>query len=484
MIAEVSQTRRLVREALEAVRTAHVPLDDAPAFVLEHSAPHVPRLVTGSVRGLPGDLWETASAIRDGRFTARAVLEESLSAIQEHDSRLHAFEHTASAEALFAALPSPGDTRPLAGIPLSIKDVIDVEGMPTSGSSRAFPARLARHDAEAVGRLRAAGALILGKAVTHEFALGVTTPQSRNPWDESRIAGGSSGGSVISLVTRMALGSLGTDTRASIRVPAALSGAVGFKPSLGVVPIDSWCTLSWTMDHFAPMARSVRDIAILLNVLTESRRFTSALPGSMNRLRIRVPDATMAGLEPGVLASMENAIAACERAGARVQREAHPTAGDFALANAVGTVISRVEALQFHREAGTDLGLCTPEVRDQLEEAAAIDGASFVRAFRLRRLLRTQLLAAFADADLLLMPTTKVVAPPREKAGNYLFLLSENCIPWSLVDFPAVSLFSGMAERLPTGVQLVARPGCDEFLLSAAYAFEREAPDIPNWSRP
>src|SRR5205814_2047889 len=122
-------------------------------------------------------------------------------------------------------------------------------------------------DAAAVGRLRAAGGLLVGKTTTHEYAMGVTTPQSRNPWDLARDPGGSSGGAAVSLATGMALGALGTDTRASIRVPAALCGVVGFKPTYGLVPTHGIVMMSWSIDHVAPMARTTEDVALLLNVL-------------------------------------------------------------------------------------------------------------------------------------------------------------------------------------------------------------------------
>src|SRR5947208_7862884 len=147
---------------------------------------------------------------------------------------------------------------PLHGIPVTVKDVIDVSGAPTRAGSAAFHRRAAV-DATGVARLRAAGAIVLAKVATHEFALGVTTPQSRNPHDPTRIPGGSSGGSAIAVATGMGLASLGTDTRASIRVPAALSGVVGFKATYGTVPTDGLVPLSWTMDHVAPMAVTVGD---------------------------------------------------------------------------------------------------------------------------------------------------------------------------------------------------------------------------------
>jgi aspartyl-tRNA(Asn)/glutamyl-tRNA(Gln) amidotransferase subunit A len=170
-----------------------------------------------------------------------------------------------------------------------------------------------------------------------------------------------------------------------------------------------------------------------------------------------------------------------ERAGAIVTKLDRPTLEDYALANAAGMVISRAEAAQFHVEAGTVLDRCIPEVRDQLRAAMELKATDYVRGLRLRGQLRERLSEAMVDIDILAMPTCKVAAPLRTEADDYLLVLSENCIPWSLVDFPAISLYMGQAEGLPCGVQLVAGPGQDQLLLSVAHAFERIAPQPPQW---
>jgi aspartyl-tRNA(Asn)/glutamyl-tRNA(Gln) amidotransferase subunit A len=297
------------------------------------------------------------------------------------------------------------------------------------------------------------------------------------------VPGGSSGGSAISLVTGMALGSLGTDTRASIRVPAALCGLVGFKPSFDLVPTDRWLTLSWSLDHFAPMARSVRDIALLMDVLTDKPgSFTGVLPGLLKGRRVGYTEATLAGGQPEVVQQFHSSLAAMEQAGASVVRLEAPTADDYALANATGLIVSRAEAAQFHRDAGTVLDRCIPEVRDQLREAMELKATDYVRGLRLRGQLRDTMAEVFAEIDVLAMPTCKVGAPLRSEADDYLLVLSENCIPWSLVDFPAISLYMGQAGGLPAGIQLVAAPGQDRLLLSTAYGFEQVAPAPPVWS--
>jgi aspartyl-tRNA(Asn)/glutamyl-tRNA(Gln) amidotransferase subunit A len=480
-------TKQLFQQAVATVRTWPLdPPDRKPAFALDTVPPRPAPPGDGRVEGLPGDLWDTRDQLRRGATSVADVAAGATARIDDYATTYGAFEYVADVRA--EALELGRDARagswrgPLHGIPISVKDVIDVAGMPTRGSSAALPARVADEDATAVARLRAAGALLVGKVATHEFALGVTTPKAHNPWDRTRVPGGSSGGSAISLVTGMALGSLGTDTRASIRVPAAVCGLVGYKPSLGMVPTDHWLTLSWSLDHFAPMARSVRDVALLMDVLIDRPGgFTALLPATLRGRKIGYTEATLAGAQPEVARRFTEALCAMEEAGAAVVRLDAPTGEDYALANAAGMVISRAEAAQFHRDAGTDLERCTPEVRDQLGEAMDLDAIDYVRALRLRGQLRDGLAAAIAGVDVLAMPTCKVVAPPRHEADDYLLVLSENCIPWSLVDFPAISLPMGLAHGLPCGIQLVAGPGQDPLLMATAYAFERIAPVVPEW---
>ncbi|HET7737010.1 MAG TPA: amidase [Tepidiformaceae bacterium] len=440
----------------------------------------------GSIEGLSGDLWDTQERLRGGDLTALGIVGDAIARIESHDGAYNVFEHQPDIASAVQTLDSEaraGAFRgPLHAMPISVKDIIDVGGMPTSGSSQALTPRFAVEDATAVARLRAAGALVIGKVVTHEFALGVTTPQSRSPWDPNRVPGGSSGGSAISVVTGMALGSLGTDTRASIRVPAALCGVVGFKPSYDLIPTDRWLTLSWSLDHFAPMARSVRDIAMLMDVLADAPgNFTDILPSTLEGRRIGYAESTLADADPEVVARFRESMDAMSRAGAIVTKLDAPTAEDFLLANAAGMLISRAEAAQFHAEAGTILERCIPEVRDQLREAMDLKATDYLRGLRLRGELRERMASAIAGVDALAMPTCKVVAPLRAEAEDYLLVLSENCIPWSLIDFPAISLYMGQAHGLPSGLQLVAGPGQDRLLLAVAYGFERVAPKPPLW---
>jgi len=407
------------------------------------------------------------------------LVEEALLAVEKFDGELNAVAYLMAESARREAATldeeaAAGRWRgPLHGIPITVKDIIDVRGAPTRAGSAAYDA-LPRVDAPAVARTRAAGAIVLAKVTTHEFALGVTSPQSRNPHDPTRIPGGSSGGSAIAVSKGMGLGSIGTDTRASIRVPAALSGVVGFKPTFGSVSSAGVVPLSWTMDHVAPMAATVQDAALLLDVLcTETGAPLSSWAGAgVAGLRIGVPESTFADTEPHVEAAVRAAVAVLERLGCVLTSSKRPSPEDLEAANAAGLVVSRCEAAAFHRALGADRMLYWEEVADQLEAAANVRAIDYIDAQRQRAELANGLFAVFADVDLLAMPTAPVLAPPARDFAHHLLLLSRNAIPWSLVGFPAVSIPCGLSASLPVGVQLVAPPWREDLLVAVGSALE------------
>ncbi|HEX2698605.1 MAG TPA: amidase [Acidimicrobiales bacterium] len=411
----------------------------------------------------------------------------ALARIGERDGDLHAVV-ALSPDAVSVARERDAELRagnrrgPLHGIPISVKDVIHVAGLPTRAGSDAYSV-MADHEGTGVARLRAAGAVIVAKVSTHEFALGVTSPQTRNPWDPTRIPGGSSGGSAVSVATGMALASLGTDTRASIRVPAALSGVVGFKPTYGRTPTDGIVPLAWTMDHLATMAMSVDDAAIMLDALLDDG---SALAGArLDRPAVvGIARCGFDGAEPGVAGCARAAVAALGRRGLPLVNVSLPSAGDLELANAAGLVISRSEAAAFHRSLDADLSLYWEEVAQQLELGAEVAAVDYLDAQRARGLLATRLLEVFEECDVLAMPTVPVVAPLAEDFASYLMVLARNAIPWSLVGFPALSVPCGFSEGLPVGLQLVAPPGREDLLVAVgreveeAVAWPREVADL------
>lgn len=425
-----------------------------------------------------GPIAAAAVDLRAGRATSRQLVDEALLAVDKHDAELRAVVHLmagsarAEADALDAEAAAGHWRGPLHGIPITVKDVIDVAGAPTRAGSAAYDDRPER-DAAPVALLRAAGAIVLAKVSTHEFALGVTTPQSRNPHDPSRIPGGSSGGSAIAVSTGMGLGSLGTDTRASIRVPAALSGVVGLKPTFGTVPTAGVVPLSWTMDHVAPMASTIGDAALMLDALRPDMPPVAPWAGcDVAGLRVGVPEAPFEGAEPGVTACVEVALGVLGELGCVVGTARRPTAADLEAANSAGLVVSRCEAAAFHRALGADPGLYWQEVADQLDAARAVAAVDYIDAQRLRAELSEGFLELFAAFDLLAMPTVPIVAPPVADFARHLLLLSRNAIPWSLTGFPALSVPCGWSEGLPVGLQLVAAPGREDVLVAAAAALE------------
>ncbi len=452
---------------------------------LAYQAPVAPDTTAGSSPGSgrqggpgsPAAIGALVDAQRRGEITAEDLLDQVLARVAELDPALGGIvemdEERArrDARALDQRRRQGHALGPLHGAVMTVKDVIDVAGMATRAGSAAYLDH-PDHDAPSVARLRAAGAVVLAKTATHEFALGVTTPQSRNPHAPTRIPGGSSGGSAIAVATGMGHASLGTDTRASIRVPAALSGVVGFKGRFGAVPTEGVVTLSWTMDHVAPMASTVADVALLYDVLTgEGAGLAHAAGRPVAGVRIGIPEACWRGSQPDVERAARRAVEGLAASGAVVGPASAPTSAQLDAASSVGLVISRCEAATFHRELGTDLDACWTEVADQLREAATIPAVDYLAAQRWRAELRDQLLAPFDQLDLLAMPTSPVVAPPVADFADFLMVLARNAIPWSLVGCPAISVPCGAdADGLPVGLQLVGPPGREPELLAAAAA--------------
>ncbi len=436
----------------------------------------------GSVLSGEGPLLDAARRLRAGDTTAAELLEQARAAIDKRDAELHAVVELLDESADRAALVADAEMRagrwrgPLHGIPLTVKDVLHFAGVRTRAGSRGFRAD-PTHDAVAVERIRAAGGIFVAKVATHELALGVTTPQVAHPLDGSRIAGGSSGGSAIAVATSMGLGSIGTDTRASIRVPAALCGIVGFKPTYGLVPTQGVVTLSWTMDHVGPLASTVADAAEIAAVLVgaEAGSLSPAPNVPLTRTRVGVPPSAMIGASEEVARVTRLALRRLESAGVDLVETNRPSCQDFELAGAAGLVISRCEALAFHRSAGTEFDRLWPETADQLRAAESIRAAEYVNALRIRAQLASEMLSAFSEPGVcaIALPTTLVTAPHRNEAEKYLTLLARNVIPWSLLGWPAVSVPSGNDESgLPVGLQIVAPPHHDRLVLHLALMIE------------
>ena len=422
------------------------------------------------------------AALRAGRVTAAALLEQCLAAIEERDPALNAFitvladDARGQARAADAELSAGRDRGPLHGIPISLKDLIDLAGTPTTAASRVRSGHRATADAPVAARLRAAGAVFVGKCNLHEFALGTTGEESaygptRNPHAPDHVPGGSSSGSAVSVAAGMAVASIGTDTGGSIRIPASACGLVGLKPTHGEVSLEGVVPLAPSLDHVGPIARSVRDAAILHQVLSGGRG-DRALPAAARGARLGVPRGYfLEAIDPAVRAVFAGCVARLESAGCRVD--------DVDIPHAAGTpdVYQRTqlpEAAACHRETldahPDDYG---ERVRRRLEMGRVIAAEEYDRAQQERRMLAGEVDAALVGCDALLLPTLPIV-PPRlgadaETARRRMLQLTQL---FDVTGHPAISVPCGMAGGLPAGVQLIGRRGRTAELLAQAAALE------------
>jgi len=444
------------------------------------------------------DLTALAARIAAGDQSPVNVLQTLLERIAAGDQQILAFEclnPDAQAQAAQCADEiARGMSRgPLHGVPIAIKDNYLTADMPTTAGSRAPGYTFAREDSAAVARLRAAGAVLIGKTRTHEFAWGTETPPTRNPWDLSRIPGGSSGGSGAALAAGFAYGALGSDTGGSIRIPASLCGVVGLKPSFGRVSRVGIVPHSWSLDHAGPLTLSVRDAALLLNVLAG---FDARDPGSAS---VPVPDFTaqlsagIAGLRIGVCrnhffganeadveARVEQAIADLAALGASIVEFEVPN-----LQYGLGAIyaIELASSSAYH-----DLGLqrgaseaMADDVRTLVEIGRLVTAADYLKAEQLRALLIDDFKAVFAGVDVIVTPASPVTAWQRGQTSVVTGGLEESPLaaswrltyPFNLTGLPALSLPCGFDSRgLPVGLQIAGKPFDEATILRVAQAYE------------
>jgi len=432
-----------------------------------------------------------ARALRTGELSPLEAVERALARVRALDGRLNAFVAVRAEEALreaelAARAPERG---PLWGVPLAVKDVLDVAGTATAAGSRILAGNVAAEDSEAVARLRRAGAIVVGKLNTHEFAYGPTTTSEHfgracNPWALDRVCGGSSGGSGAAVAARLVPGALGTDTAGSIRIPAAFCGVTGVRPSTGLVPTRGMTPLSWSVDTIGPMARDAADCALLLGVLA-GRDFTAdARP---RELTVGVVESLFEGdLDPRIAAAARSAVDALREAGAAVRGVELP---HLDRAGVVQQALQFPEATAIHLDwLRTSLADYGADVRGRLLAGLFVPATAYVTALRVRGVIAAGFDEAAAGVDCLAAPTLPVVAP-RFEDGKVVFdpgggspALAENLFrqsllrytaPWSLVGRPVVSVPCGFVDGLPVGLSLVGRRFGEAAALRAAAAFQR-----------
>jgi aspartyl-tRNA(Asn)/glutamyl-tRNA(Gln) amidotransferase subunit A len=391
------------------------------------------------------------------------------------------------------------DRGPLHGIPISLKDNIYTADVRTTAGSRVLRDFVALHDAPVVTALKEAGAVLLGKTNMHEFAYGTTSNNPhygavRNPWDVSRIAGGSSGGSAAALAAGLCYGSIGTDTGGSIRIPSSLCGVVGLKPGLGRVSTDGVVPLSPTLDFVGPLARSAEDAALLLEAIGvrgrgERRLRLGRVPSSRSRRhRLGVPkEFFLDVLSPEVERAFQTALRTLQQGGARLKEVFLPLLPETEDA---GNQIAWAEATHYHQHAGwypAHAEEYDEDVRKRLEKGTKVPAVAYLQALE----LRDQFIAAFhvileeEELDALVVPTTPItatrvgeesVAIKGSSQPTRALLLRLNR-PANLAGVPAISVPCGLTENgLPVGLQFVGAVTDELLLLELAYNFERACP--------
>lgn len=442
-------------------------------------------------------LTEASRAVRARELSPVELTESVLARISAVEGRLGAYVTVAADAALAAAvraereISGSGPRGPLHGIPMALKDVIDAEGIPTTASSHVRAGHVAERDSRVAERLGAAGAVLLGKTHTHEFAYGLTTPQTNNAWDHSRVAGGSSGGSAVAVAAGGATFAMGTDTGGSIRVPAALNGVVGLKPTYGLVPRTGVTSLSWSLDHVGPLTRTVQDVALVLSATAghdprDPASVSGPMPdrfpgGDLRGLKVGVPrNHYFDRVTPEVEESVRGAIERLAELGAELVDVEIPMARYI---QAVQWGLMVPEATAYHeRSLRATPDLYAADVRILLEAGELTSAGDYLRAQRARTLMRDAWARMFDAIDVLAAPTVPMTAVGAgqeavEWADGTTEAVSDSyvrlCAPANITGVPALTLPVGHDRAgLPIGMQLMARPFHDATVLRVGRVYE------------
>jgi len=437
--------------------------------------------------GADGGLREQARLVREGEATSVELVGRALERIERLDPEVGAFVLVLGDQALAEAAERDAERRRgrvagvLHGVPVAVKDLVDMEEVVTGAGSVKLAGNRAAGDAEVVARLRRAGAVVVGKTRTHEFAYGVTTPGTANPWDPERIAGGSSGGSAAAVAAGLVAGALGSDTAGSIRIPSSCCGVVGLKPTWGRVPATGVWPLSWSCDHVGPIAATVADVALLDEVLAGEPGH-SPRPGAPRIGRLVGDD--LGPVDPGVAGVLDGLCRGLEEAGAVVDEVTLPLA---AARGAVGTIVLAEAAAAHARllaETGED-GYSRAMLAMIRIGRGALAG-EYLTGLRYRGRFAAEVEGLLADRDALLLPTLPCAAPLASERtvtidGTRVGVqaaLTRLPGPFNCSGSPVLSLPMGLVDSLPVGVSLVGRIGGDRALLSLAAWVETVAPGI------
>ncbi len=458
---------------------------------------------------------EAANDIHSGLTTPTELVDESFERIDQLDSDIKAFVTVMRDEALRDAEQAEREMRTglyrsrLHGIPIAIKDIIAVKGVRLTAGSKVLADYVANEDAAVVELLRKHGAIIVGKTNTHEFAYGTYTPPTRNPWDTSRIPGGSSGGSAAAVAAGMCLGAIGSDTGGSIRIPAACCGVTGLKATYGRVSCYGVIPLSWSLDHVGPLARSAEDCALIFDAIAQydprdpnsvsgppAKASASLIGGAEGRSLLSLqgitlgvpPESFVAPLDPEVRAAWRAALLVLQEEGAEVVDVDVPLPSLSMYRN-----IQRPEATLAHIQQGwfhARAADYTEGVREVLLKGQQIPAVDYLQAQYERRIFSSTVRTAMQRVNALVLPTMPIPAITVEQIDRQISIdgvpeestaaLLRLTRAFNLSGLPAISLPCGFTTNgLPIGLQLAGKPFEEAMILRIAHAYQQ----LTDWHR-
>jgi aspartyl-tRNA(Asn)/glutamyl-tRNA(Gln) amidotransferase subunit A len=382
---------------------------------------------------------------------------------------------------------------PLHGIPLAVKDLVETAGVRTTAASAVLKDNVPAADAEVMRRLKAAGAILLGKLNLHEFAYGGSGiighfGVARNPWNTAHITGGSSSGSAAAVAASLCYAAIGTDTAGSIRLPAACCGITGLKPTYGLVSARGVVPLSWSLDHVGPMARTAADAALMLQAIAHYDSqdiycqkfppvyYPSAIEEKTASLRLGVARDFWNAVDDEIAAAVDAAVTELGKITAGVQ--------DVGLSTQVDSTLVRCESYAYHQKfLPQHENEYDPETLRRIRSGSEVTSSQCVMAYRELLRQRRQVLQEFERIDLILTPTTPVLPPslsglqaaPSELRNKELLML-RNTRPFNVYGLPAVSLTCGFSKTgLPIGLQITGAPGADGVVLALAHTYQKQS---------
>jgi aspartyl-tRNA(Asn)/glutamyl-tRNA(Gln) amidotransferase subunit A len=445
------------------------------------------------------ELAEVSLAVQKKEVSPLELTRACMERIERLNPRLNAFITVTGESALEEARKAEAEIvrgewkGPLHGVPLAVKDLIETAGVKTTAASAVLKDYVPATDAEVVRRLRAAGAILLGKLNLHEFAYGGSGiighfGLARNPWNTSHVTGGSSSGSAAAVAAGLCYGAIGTDTAGSIRLPAACCGITGLKPSYGLVSTRGVIPLSWSLDHVGPMARTVADAALILQAIAyyDSQDiyckkfppvyYPSAIEESPAALRLGIAREFWKEIDGEIAVAVDAAVMALGKITAGVQDIDLSTRGDRTLV--------RCEPYVYHQKyLPKHANEYDPETLKRIGSGADVTAAQYVEAYRELLEQRRQILPVFEQIDLILTPTTPVLPPavaelqaaPDQLRSKELVML-RNTRPFNVYGLPSVSLNCGFSKSgLPIGLQISGAPGSDSIVLALAHAYQQQS---------